>query len=278
MTSELKDGFNKYVSNQVYHGDRTRKSSSALKLILKDPRKYYKTYVLNETTSEQNDAFSVGSYIHACILEPEMVDKEFHIFTGSQRRGNAWEDCKEQAGSKTIITSSQKYLVDSMIEEYKKAIVYLGDQNNEVECPVSNFFTGGSAEETLCGVINDYKVKVRFDYRVAYDSYGHIADLKTTNKPLKYASKREVELICADYGYDISCALYLDVLAQFDDKPYDFYFIFLSKADKGVRIFKASKQMIEAGREKYLKAIELLKEAEASGIYYVNKVEELDSI
>ena len=45
---------------------------------------------------------------------------------------------------------------------------------------------------------------------------------------------------------------------------------------KECKIFKASEAFLERGRQDYLKAIELLKEAEATGIYFENKIEELD--
>ena len=42
----LKLGFNEDISNDDYHNDREFVSSSGLKLMLKDPRKFYKNYVL----------------------------------------------------------------------------------------------------------------------------------------------------------------------------------------------------------------------------------------
>ena len=40
-------------------------------------------------------------------------------------------------------------------------------------------------------------------------------------------------------------------------------------------MYKASEEMLANGRKDYLEAIELLKEARKTGVYYINRVEEL---
>lgn len=270
---KLTNGFNEKCSNEEYHADREYKSSSALKLILKDPRQYYKNYVLNEPQEFNSDALSIGSYSHTRILEPHLVEKEYAVFTGARRAGDDWKKFQEENEGKTIITASQKNLVDSMIDNYEKTHVKLGQPGNEKEVMISSFFEGGKAEETLCGVINGYKVKTRFDYRKEFDDFGSINDLKTTGSPM--SNKEEVEEICEYWGYDVSAALYVDLVSQETGKPHDFYFIFISKKTSETKIFKASEAMLERGRVKYLKAIELLKVAEETGVYFENKIEEL---
>lgn len=272
---KLVTGFNNKCSNEQYHGDREYKSSSALKMILKDPRQYYKNYVLNEPQNFNSDALSVGSFTHTRILEPHLVEEEYTIFTGARRSGDAWKKFKANAGDKTIITSSQKRLVDDMLFSYEKASVTLGNADNEKEVMISSFFNEGFAEETLCGEINGYKVKTRFDYRKEFDDFGSINDLKTTATALDSATLEDVEEICAYWGYDVSAALYSDLAEQETGKPHDFYFIFISKKDHVTKIFKASEEMLQRGRDKYLLAIETLKECEVSGIYFENKIQEL---
>lgn len=275
MAKKLTNGFNQDISNEEYHGDREYKSSSALKLILKDPREYYKKYVMGESEPLKSDSLNVGSYAHTVILEPHLLDEEYAIWTGSRRSGKDWEEFKELNSGKTIITSSQKYLVDQMIKNYEEAHVVIGEHGNEKDVPVSSFFSGGKAEETLCGEIDGYKVKVRTDYRQEFEDYGIISDLKTTGNSI--AKKEEVAETCEYWNYPLSAALYVDLLTQVTGKPHDFYFVFLSKTgSKECKIFKASESFLERGRQDYLKAIELLKEAEKTGIYFENKIETLD--
>lgn len=270
----LKPGFNKNISNEDYHADREYKSSSALKLILKDPREYYRKYVLNEQDNMNKDSLNIGSYFHTRILEPHLLEEEYALFTGKSRRGKEWEEFKEKAQDKTIITSSQKYLVDGMIEKFEEASVTIGNVTNEKEVKISSFFNGGKAEETLCGELNGYKVKVRFDYRKEFEDFGSINDLKTTAGSI--AKKEDVQEVCDYWGYHISAALYVDLVTKQTGKPHDFYFVFSSKKDGQCRIFKASEKMLERGRREYKQAIQLLKKAEKTNIYFDNKIEELE--
>jgi exodeoxyribonuclease VIII len=272
---KLINGFNEKCSNEEYHADREYKSSSALKMMLKDPRQFYKTYVLNEPQNFNSDALSIGSYIHTRILEPHLLEEEYAIYTGSRRSGDVWKKFKEEAGDKIIITASQKSLSDKMLDTFNEANVKLGNHGNEKEVLISSFFNGGEAEETLAGVLNGYKVKTRFDYRKEFDDFGSINDVKTTNIALGSATLEDVEDICTYWGYDLSSALYVDLATEITGKPHDFYFVFLSKKDFQTRIFKASEGMLERGRAMYKEAIERLKEAEKTGIYFENKIQEL---
>ena len=152
---KLVEGFNPKCSNEQYHGDMEYRSSSALKMMLKDPRQYYKNYVLNEPQNFNSDALSIGSYIHTRILEPHLVEEEYALYTGSRRSGDVWKEFKEKAESenKTIITGSQKQLADTMIDNFEKAHVTLGMPGNEKDVLISSFFKDGAAEETLAVIV-----------------------------------------------------------------------------------------------------------------------------
>lgn len=274
----LKLGFNEDIDNEDYHADREYLSSSSLKMMLKDPRKFYKVYVENEKVEQSNkSALDLGSYIHARILEPHLVEKEFAVFNGHMRRGKSWDEFLENAGEKIIITRSQKNMADDLIRKYEEASVILGKQGlEEKEVKISSFFEKGFAEQTLCGIIDGIKIKVRFDYRKDFEDFGSINDIKTTSDYI--GTKKSVERICANFDYDLSAALYVDLATQVTGKPHDFYFCFLSKKDGACRIFRASEQMLEKGREKYMEAIQKIKKARESGIYFENRIEELESI
>ena len=61
----LKLGINK-CDNENYHKDRKFKSSSTLKLFLKDPREYYKRYVVGKKREDTyKSAYDFGSYMHS---------------------------------------------------------------------------------------------------------------------------------------------------------------------------------------------------------------------
>jgi len=272
---KLIKGFNQKCSNEEYHADREYKSSSALKMILKNPREYHKTYVMNERKENNSPALIIGSYAHTRILEPELVEVEYAVYLEGQRRGKKWEEFKALNEGKAILVASQKSLVDSMVSEYEKSSVILGNHGNEKEVLISTFFSEGKAEETLCGEIDGYKVKCRFDYRKEFEDFASINDLKTTNIALGSASVKDIEDICEYWGYHISAALYADLAEKETGLPHDFFFIFLSKVDYSCRIFKASAGMIERGRKDYKAAIVALKEAEKTGVFFKNTIPEL---
>ena len=70
----LKIGINK-CDNEDYHKDRKFKSSSTLKLFLKDPKEYYKRYVVGEEREEMyKSAYDFGSYMHSILLEPDKTE------------------------------------------------------------------------------------------------------------------------------------------------------------------------------------------------------------
>ena len=127
MTSKLVDGFNEDIPNDVYHGDRKYVSSSALKMILEDPRKYHQVYVLGEQVDQMNmDALNIGSYIHALILEPHVIESEFALFPKVMRRGEDWEKFQAENIDKIIITKNQHLQAKDLVSNFENTNVVVG--------------------------------------------------------------------------------------------------------------------------------------------------------
>lgn len=276
--SILKEGFNQYIDNQEYHDDREYISSSGLKLILDDPREFHRRYVLNEPQESRNSAsLDFGSYVHALILEPHLVEKEFAVYEGTQRRGAKWEKFQLDNLDKTIITKSQAVEAAKAVEIFNNSKVWTKDSNgNDKEAFISSFFTKGKAEETLAGELDGVKVKVRFDYRKEFEKFGSINDIKTTSYDIN--TKRDIEKISALWGYELSAALYCDMVQKYTGKKHDFYFCYINTKRSMVKLVKASEQMLEAGRMKYKEALQILKGARQSGEYFNKGIEEIDYV
>ena len=113
------------------------------------------------------------------------------------------------------------------------------------------------------------KIKVRADYL----KHKQIIDVKTTSDPI---DKYNVGKTIARFDYDLSAALYTDAFSKYFGLEFDFYFVFLNKMSNEVEIYKASKKLLENGRQKYRKAIQLLKEAKKSGKYFEEGIQEVD--
>lgn len=262
-----KEGFNKNIDNSTYHANRTHVSSSVLKAALKDIEEFKRIYVDGEAAPVFNlEAMNFGSYIHTLILEPHLVEQEFAIWDKIMCEGEEWEEFNISNKDKIVITRSQFAHAKELLENfYRKEILF-----NDKVVLLNSLFTGGEAEETCCTNLHGIDVKVRFDYRDGKRFF--INDVKTTSSSIR--SKKDVEKVCASFEYDLSAALYCDVVEKVTGDKHDFYFTFISKKDNQSTIWKASEAMLERGRKKYREAIKRIKRGRETGNWVVG-IEEL---
>lgn len=246
---KLKPGVNEGVSNAEYHGDTTHFSSSTLKLLLKDRKKFYKEYILGEREQQEDKpAFALGSLVHTLILEPHLEDVEYVYLPDEikSRRGAAFEAFMSEPENqgKTAIIKSQRELAKDMLEHYKKRPEAVNLIN-----------VGGKPEETLCVELEGVPIKVRADW-VNVDK-GYIVDVKTSSKPI---DKGGVIDSCNQYEYYLSAALYKIAFEKHYNKKFDFYWIFLGKFEKGCEVYKMSDKSYWRGESDVRRAIEIYKE------------------
>ena len=127
----------------------------------------------------------------------------------------------------------------------------------------------GKPEQTLCVELEGMKIKIRADYL----RKGQIIDVKTTSDPVdKFTAGKTV----ARFDYDLSAALYVDACAKYFDFEFEFYFLFINKISNEIEVLKASKDLLENGRRKYKKSIQLLKEARETGKYFKEGIQEVN--
>lgn len=262
-----KEGFNKNIDNATYHANRTHASSSVLKTALKDIEEYKRIYVDGESAPVFNlEAMNFGSYLHTLILEPHLVEEEFAIWENIMCEGEEWEKFVLSNKSKIIITRSQRAHAKELLENfYRKEVLF-----NDKVVLLNSLFTGGQAEETCCTNLEGLDIKVRFDYRDGKRFF--INDVKTTSSAIR--SRKDVEKVCASFEYDLSAALYCDVVEKVTGDKHDFYFTFLSKKDGQSSIWKASEAMLKRGRKKYQEAIRAILRGKEHGAW-VNEIKEL---
>ena len=258
------------LNNEAYHSDTSaitgsstpHLSSSAFKLLTKSPFAFKERYI-DGFSSLPTDAMDFGSYYHAIVLEPKIVDKEFAIYTGKTRRGAAWEKFRDENLDKTIITTAHQNKAKEMLKAFNLS---KHAQQLIVNSP-------GKPEVSVFTEIEGVPVKIRCDW---FADNGDIVDLKTTNAPL---NEIDLQNTVRKYGYDLSAALYVDAMKKLTGKDHDFYFVFSSKVDGcQTKAFKASKEMLELGRSKYLKGIELYKECLVSGFESTGEPDEIPVI
>jgi hypothetical protein len=240
------------LPNSTYHTKDGYYSSSMLKLYLSDRTEFYHKYILGLPSEDPTSAaFTFGSYVHSLILEPDKTPLEYHVTDLLSRRGNIYKDLqKEVGGDKTIILKMQHEQAMTLVEAIKSKKVCLP------------FISGGKAEVSLYGELENVKVKVRADYFIESENEIKIVDLKTSSDPVY---KSSVVNTCKKFDYDLSAALYVDLFKQvFPSKNVSFYFLFLGKSDTKANIFLAGDSFLDSGREKYKAAIEGIKNTDWS--------------
>lgn len=245
------------VTNSEYHGDKTWLSSSQLKLILKSKEQFYKEVFKGERTSLTGGFFDEGSYTHSLILEPETIPDEYVIWDGWRKQGKEWESFKaEHEDSGKILLSKP---------QSKRCEGYLRAFKNRPEAV--NLVSKGKAEHSICTELLGVQVKKRSDWINVEE--GYIADVKTSAFPVDLESFR---MTIDKYQYDLSAALYCMIAEEHYGKPFDFYFICISKGELVCEVFKTSEATMEAGKYKVIKALQTYKECISSGDWTDKKI------
>lgn len=257
----MKQGLYRGMPDEVYHKQLSQEehyySSSQLKTMLEDPRKFHEQYILGKkpkTAQAQQDAYDVGTLAHTALLEPSKLKDSYVKWKEGNRTGKIWDQFVEDNPGKLIINDTMKKLAENAIKATKKSgIIMQALQDGE---PEVSFFL-----ENFHGI----RIKVRADWlepRI-------IDDYKTTTGNVRdiIKIKNKIKLL----NYDLSAALYVDVVnACIDEFNLDmeyiekFHWWFASK-DKGgsVQPYDAT-PYLPMGRAKYMKGIELIKQHKAN--------------
>lgn len=171
------------LSAEDYHKDPAL-SSSGLKLLLKNPYKYWissplnpKRVALDTVTLKNSRAF------HTMLLEPHKFHEEFAIK----------ESCKT--------TKLEGHVGRGDYDDMVKAAQTIRDDKL-----ISNLISGGKAEVSIFWRDEQTGImcRVRFDYlrsRIGFD-------YKTTTD----VSMEKLGYAIAEYGYDVSAAMYIEGL------------------------------------------------------------------
>lgn len=248
-------------SNADYHANKTHLSSSALKQILKDPQVFYEEYILGLKRNVAKDAFTEGSFTHSLILEPEKVQSEYAIYPGLRKHGKAYEDFKEANPGKTILSAAQLLRCERLFKAY-----------NALPAAV-NLIKNTLPEHNMMATLSELQVKARAD-AISIEK-GYIVDVKTTSMP---AGPDFFKTTLSEYMYDLSAALYCDIAASVYGKPFDFYWLVLSKVDGSCEVYRAKAETLATGRAAYTNAILIYKNCLKTGIWALNQPKELPDL
>lgn len=218
--------------DSFYYGELSKLalSSSALKLLLESPKKYY--YVTKYGNNLDTQGIRDGRLLHTLVLEPDKFEK-FHFVDVQSKNTKKYKEAKEQYGM--VYTKKEREDAERLADALLRndiAIDLLKD--TEFEVPAINNVFG-------------------FPFRGKADilSSNSICDIKTTTdiRAFKYSALR--------YGYDVQAYLYCQL---FNKNYFDFKFLVLDKGSLDIGVFECSEEFYLKGEEKVKFAVDRYKE------------------
>lgn len=245
------------MSNEEYHS-RPEFSSSQLKDMLRSGAHFYSNNILKEVDRETKTAMNFGTLAHTLFLEPDQFENEFVIAPKFDRRTKAgkeealaWEQANE---GKILVDAEQVEHAKRIVANLQMLSSYADMQNNYGMAEASIFFT-----DPEFGL----QLRVRPDYHIApcrAFPFGWIGDLKTTTDARPHAFSKK----CADFGYDLSAAMYREGFQQYygtEQKPPFVLLTTESAIPFNVKQYNASDLFLSVGEIRYRRSKELLAES-----------------
>lgn len=249
------------LSNADYHA-LPSVSSSQLKTILRSPAHYADAYLSGKPRKEPTANMVLGSLTHTLFLEPEQYGSEYIVAPKCDARTTEGKAIRaaflEASEGKTVIDADQLSTAQAM------TAALCGHAIHEA-------MTGGHAETSIFWTDDQTGLAccIRPDYHIAPSDIwptGLIIDVKTTDDARADAFART----CVNFGYDLSAAMYCDGFQQHygTDEPPPFLLLVVERdAPYAVACYECSPEMLDKGREKYRKALQLLAECQKSGAW-----------
>lgn len=232
------------ISIEEYHKNEAI-SNSDLSLINKSINHYLRKQ--EEEEKEENSSLILGQAFHDLILSKEIVSDRYILMPEEikQKRGKAWEEFKEIAGDKIVLTKAQTDVLDAMEESFlshPKAKLLIGE---------------GYAEESFFYRVGGIQCKCRPDF--VNTKHNLIVDLKTSRSALPDDFSRSI----ANYRYHVQAAWYLDGVNRVyeeeeKEERFDkFIFIVVETASPfSVCVYELGTESIEEGRRQYKKDLD----------------------
>jgi exodeoxyribonuclease VIII len=245
------------MSNDEYHAC-PEFSSSQLKDILRSSAHFYSNNILKENERETKKHLDFGTLAHTLFLEPEQFENEFVIGPKFDRRTKAG---KEEAAAWEAANQGKIIIDEDMLQGAKRIANNLrGLSSYQL---MQDHFGMAEASIFFTDPVYGLNLRIRPDYHIVpCDEFknGLLLDVKTSTdaRPFKFMRS------CADFGYDISAAMYREGFQQHygtAEKPEFIFLVAESSAPFNVKQYRASDLFLSIGERRYNKAKELLAES-----------------
>ena len=227
----------KTMTNEEYHS-REEISCSQVKTILKCPYDF-----LARVKTEPSKSMDFGSCVHKLVLEPEDFDKEFAVAPDLDKRTKVGKELYEMFATK----NEGKTILS--VEEFDRA-----KWCSQIALEMAGkFFKNGKAEQSYFSELDGVPVRCRPDYYI--EELGLIVDVKTSADSEKNAFSKS----CANFGYHIQNAFYIDTMKSLGMKAEKFMFVVIeTKYPFKIGLYVLDEASVELGRSQYKKALELI--------------------
>lgn len=250
-TSKLGKYFSS-ISNNDYHSDKDFLSSSQIKNAVESHANFRWLNLMKEKKEEKwdaNNSKDFGSLVHAYLLEPHVIKKEF-----------AFMDLE---GRNMRLKENQKYKA-MFLETNSNKIVLTNEANDRAQVceaaalghPFLKKLLEAEGHPELSGYFRDefYRKELRFrpDKLIEnFEGKDVILDIKTCHDIERFISDAKWK-----WHYDLSAYMYLQGHKFITDNTADFYFgVVESQSPYRVAVYKASDDFLDMGRKKYAKAM-----------------------
>jgi hypothetical protein len=211
--------------NEYYNGvGRKYMSNSDIGTLLENPRAYGRVRPDGKNLLE-------GRYFHKSMIEKDKV-LEIPVVDVTTRNTKTYKDFCEANNLEIALLNHEKETIDKCIKAMQGNIAFFE----------SIYHPGNKYEVPAITTIEGVPFKGKGDI-ITDDSLDHNIDLKSTSDILKFARSAR------DYNYDSQGYIY-EVLFG---KPLWFYVV--DKGTQQLGIFRPTKEFVDRGREKVLRAI-----------------------
>lgn len=232
------------ISNEDYHADRSCVSVSSLKELLRSPA-HYRAYL--DSARKETPSRFFGTAAHTRVLEPQEFAKRYVVAPPGDRRSKAYKEFEVANAGRLVLSADEAAALDGIVASIQRHQSAFG------------LLRAGLKEATVVWRDPDTGiwVKIRPDCLVIDLDTGICLDLKTTDD----ASEDGFVRTCKSLHYDLQAAVYLEGLRNVFGRDFDFAFLAAEKsAPHGVALYGAPEDMLETGRRKFRRALNLLLE------------------
>lgn len=247
-------------TNQQYHSDRSRLSSSSLRAFKASIPLYYLTHVARTLTTERSPsaALRLGSALHSLVFEPELAAECVIVEDNAKGRSKAAVEARRKSleinPDATLVTSEEFDAVQGMLRSLQSH-------------PLASrllFETDGLTESTVLWTDDwtNTPCKARFDKLSIGPWQPCIVDLKTSAEPLPEDWPRSAH----KYGYHIQAAFYGEAYYKLYGEYVPHVFVVVGNTQPyEVVVYNCQLEFMEAGTEEVISLLNEMAKCKAEG-------------